>query len=52
MVVTTEPVWKALNELANRGIGLRYITDISGDNISYCKMMVENGIPESKATSE
>ena len=43
MVVTTEPVWKALNELAKRGINLRYITDIATDNISYCKLMMENG---------
>ena len=43
MVVTTEPVWKAVNELAKRGINLRYITDISTDNIAYCKMMIENG---------
>ena len=36
-------VWKAVNELAKRGINLRYITDISTDNIAYCKMMIENG---------
>jgi two-component system sensor histidine kinase VicK len=44
MVVTTKPVWKAINELATRGISLKYITDIGGDNISFCKMMVENGV--------
>jgi hypothetical protein len=32
MVVTTEPVWRAINEFAKRGVSLRYITDISGDN--------------------
>ena len=44
MVVTTEPVWKAVNELAKRGISLRYSTDISKENISFCKIMAENGI--------
>jgi hypothetical protein len=39
MIVSIEPIWKAINE----GIRLRYITDITGDNISYCKMFVENG---------
>ena len=43
MVVTTEPVWKALNELAKRGISLQYITDINRENISFCKIMIENG---------
>lgn len=43
MLVTTEPVWKAVNELAKKGKRLRYITDITGDNISYCKMIAENG---------
>lgn len=44
MVVTTRPVWKAINELAKRGISLKYITDIGGGNISFCKMIVENGV--------
>lgn len=44
MVVTTVPYWKTVKELAKRGIRLRYITDISEDNVSYCKMMAENGI--------
>jgi hypothetical protein len=43
MVVSIEPVWKAINELAGRGVRLRYITDITGDNIVYCKMFAENG---------
>jgi hypothetical protein len=29
MIVSIEPVWKAMNELAKRGIRLRYITDIT-----------------------
>jgi hypothetical protein len=37
--VTTEPIWKALNEVVKRGISMRYITDIGVENISYCKMM-------------
>jgi hypothetical protein len=43
MVVTTEPVWKTLNELAKRGVRQRYITDITGENISYCKMIAQIG---------
>ena len=44
MLVTTEPMWKAVNELAKRGVRQRYITDITDDNISCCKMMAEIGI--------
>lgn len=43
MVVTTEPVRKALKELAKRGVRIRGITDITEDNITYCKIMVEDG---------
>lgn len=54
MVVTTEPFWKSVKELAQRGVRLRYITDITSDNISYCKIMIENGtqirhLPEIKS---
>ncbi len=44
MLVTTEPVLKAVLGLVKRGISTRYITDISGHNISFCKIMIENGI--------
>lgn len=44
MLVTTEPMWKAVNELAKIGVRQRYITDITDYNISYCKMMAEIGI--------
>jgi hypothetical protein len=54
-VVTTAPVRKALIAAAQRGIRLRGITDITTDNISYCKMMIEDGhhlrhLPELKTT--
>ena len=42
-IVTTEPVFKALNGLIKRGVRLRYITDITASNISYCKEMIKNG---------
>jgi two-component system, OmpR family, sensor histidine kinase VicK len=40
-LVPTEPIWKALAELAKRGIRLRYITDITKGNISYCREMMK-----------
>jgi hypothetical protein len=43
MIITTEPLWKTLNELVKRGVRLRYITDINRDNISHCKQMMEGG---------
>lgn len=43
MIVSIEPIWKAINEHARRGIRLRYVTDINGDNISYCKLIAESG---------
>ncbi|MBV9177417.1 MAG: hypothetical protein JO297_10290 [Nitrososphaeraceae archaeon] len=43
MIITTERVWKILNELIKRGIKLTYITDINRDNISYCKYMLQEG---------
>jgi two-component system, OmpR family, sensor histidine kinase VicK len=38
-----EPIFKALNGLVKRGLRLRYITEITPDNISYCKEMIKNG---------
>jgi hypothetical protein len=43
MIVSIEPIWKAINAHARRGISLRYVTDITGDNISYCKLIAERG---------
>jgi hypothetical protein len=42
VVITTEPIWKALKELV-KGISTRYITNINKDNFPYCKMMAEDG---------
>jgi two-component system, OmpR family, sensor histidine kinase VicK len=44
MIISTEPIRKALKELTKRGIRLRYLTDINKDNFQYCKMMAEDGI--------
>lgn len=43
MVLSFEPIWKAIKEHATRGTRLRYVTDITGDNISYCKLFAESG---------
>ena len=43
VIITAEPIRKALKELVKRGISTRYITDINKDNFSYCKMMAEDG---------
>lgn len=34
---TTEPIWKAYVETDERGIKIRYLTDIRKENIDYCK---------------
>ena len=34
-------VWKEYSELKNRGIRLRFITEITKDNISYCKVLMK-----------
>ena len=35
-LVKTEPVWKSLIEVKQRGVKLRYIIEITKENISYC----------------
>jgi hypothetical protein len=40
-LVKTEPVWKSLIELKQRGVILRYITEITKENISYCNEMMK-----------
>jgi len=42
-IVTTEPIWKTLNELVKRGIRLRCISDINRENIVCCKRLMEDG---------
>jgi hypothetical protein len=37
MHVTTEPIWNGLNQLKERGVKLRVVTEITNDNISYKK---------------
>jgi hypothetical protein len=44
VVVTTWPLWKTLKEIVKRDVSLRAVTDINKDNISFCKIIVENGI--------
>lgn len=40
-LITTEPVRKALVELKERGITVKYITEITKDNIHYCKELMK-----------
>jgi len=37
MHVTTQPIWDGLNQLKERGVKLRMVTEITNDNISYTK---------------
>ena len=41
MHVTTPMIWNGLNELKERGVKLRLVTEITADNISYAKKMME-----------
>jgi two-component system sensor histidine kinase VicK len=36
--------WKAITDAANRGVRMRYLTDITEDNIQYCKEMMKVGM--------
>jgi two-component system, OmpR family, sensor histidine kinase VicK len=39
-LITTEGRWKGIIELAERGVKLRYLTEITKYNIDYCKEMI------------
>jgi len=41
MHVTTQPIWEGLNQLKERGVKLRMVTEITNDNISYTKKMMQ-----------
>jgi two-component system sensor histidine kinase VicK len=41
MHVTTQPIWDGLNQLRERGVKLRMVTEITNDNISYTKKMMQ-----------
>ena len=41
MHVITPPIWDGLNHLKEKGINLRLVTEITKDNISYAKTMME-----------
>src|SRR5215207_3854673 len=40
LILETEPIKKAYFELKNRGVKIRFITEITTNNISYCKEMI------------
>jgi two-component system, OmpR family, sensor histidine kinase VicK len=39
--VLTSPIWNKCIELFNRGVRLRFITEITSDNVSYCKEIMK-----------
>ena len=41
IIVTTEPVRKAFIDVKNRGVKTRFITEITKDNLHYCKQLVQ-----------
>ena len=41
IIVTTEPVKKAFIDVKNRGIRTRFITEITKDNLHYCKKLMQ-----------
>jgi two-component system, OmpR family, sensor histidine kinase VicK len=41
IIVTTEPVKKAFTDLKNRGVKTRFITEITNDNLHYCKQLMQ-----------
>jgi two-component system sensor histidine kinase VicK len=41
IIVTTEPVRKAFVDVKNRGVRTRFITEITKDNLHYCKELMQ-----------
>jgi two-component system, OmpR family, sensor histidine kinase VicK len=41
IIVTTEPVKKAFTDVKNRGVKTRFITEITNDNLHYCKQLMQ-----------
>jgi hypothetical protein len=41
LAITFEPIKEALLDAKNRGVYLRYLTEITKDNLSYCKELIE-----------
>jgi two-component system, OmpR family, sensor histidine kinase VicK len=41
MIIEVEPYWKLLLHIKERGVKLRFLTDINKDNISYCKELMK-----------
>ncbi len=41
--VITGPIFNAVNQLKEKGIKIRYITEITEQNISYCKDLMKTG---------
>jgi two-component system, OmpR family, sensor histidine kinase VicK len=39
--VTSTPVWNAIIQLKNKGVRLRFITEVTRENIGYCKEMLK-----------
>ena len=41
LAITFEPIRKALLDAKNRGVHLRYLTEITKENLSYCKELIK-----------
>jgi len=41
LFLTTTPIWEVYSGLKTRGIKLRFITEITKDNLSYCKELLK-----------
>ncbi len=40
VTIDTLPIWSGLNDLKNRGVKLRWITDITKENLDYCRELM------------
>lgn len=41
VIVTTEPIWNKVIELKEREVKIRFLTEITKDNIPYCKEFIK-----------
>ncbi len=40
VTIDASPIWKGINDLKNKGVTIRWITDITKENINHCKELM------------
>jgi hypothetical protein len=40
VLLNATPIWEGMKDLKNKGVRLRWITDITKENLDYCKELM------------